>query len=63
MIPIYTSPGRSRFSPKLPLSYDSGGGKGEGGDSFWCSLVAGCPATTNEMTWNARNPNGPQLPV
>jgi len=28
-IPIYTSPGRSRFSPKLSLSYDSGGGKGE----------------------------------
>jgi Salmonella virulence plasmid 65kDa B protein len=27
-VPIYTSPGRDGFGPKLPLSYDSGAGNG-----------------------------------
>src|ERR1700721_3456283 len=27
-VPIFTSPGRSDFSPKLSLSYDSGSGNG-----------------------------------
>ena len=27
-VPIYTSPGRSGFGPRLSLSYDSGAGNG-----------------------------------
>ena len=37
-IPIYTSPGRSEFGPKLSLSYDSGSGNGPFGFGWSLSL-------------------------
>jgi len=39
-VPIYTSPGRSRFGPQLSLSYDSGGGNGPFGFGWSLALPA-----------------------
>src|SRR6187549_3197614 len=39
-IPIYTSPGRAGFGPKLALSYDSGAGNGPFGFGWNLSIPA-----------------------
>ncbi len=37
-VPLFTSPGRSGFSPQLSLSYDSGAGNGSFGFGWTLSL-------------------------
>jgi hypothetical protein len=41
VVPIFTSPGRSKFNPQLSLSYDSGSGNGPFGFGWSLSVLAG----------------------